>query len=252
MSGALGPDATPLEIRTAVVDAIEEHVVPIGRGKRVFPFDQVAVQVFVRAASEKPRLEATFATLEEKLCERLDEIGCRLPRPAVTVAFVENAPSHWPTGQLFSVDCQRAAAAGEQGTRHDDEAPSASAPLLRVDVLKGTATEKVYTLREPTIFIGRTPEVRQPSGRSRRNQIAFDENNGTVSRAHARLKFDPDRGRYHLLDEGSIHGTTIVRRGETIQVPPRDPRGVLLQSGDEIQLGDAAIRIGFNPQPTSL
>ena len=116
-------------------------------------------------------------------------------------------------------------------------------PWVRVSVLKGTATKKVYTFNELTILMGRTPEVRESAGRGRRNHVAFEDANSSVSRAHARLKFDPVRRKYQLLDDGSVHGTLIVRRGETIQVPKRDPRGVLVQSGDEIQLGEASVRV---------
>jgi len=81
------------------------------------------------------------------------------------------------------------------------------------------------------------------------SHVAFEDANSSVSRAHARLKFDPVRRKYQLLDEGSVHGTLIVRRGETIQVPRRDPRGVLVQSGDEIQLGEASVRIVIGSEP---
>ena len=39
------------------------------------------------------------------------------------------------------------------------------------------------------------------------------------------------------------NGTRILRSGEPIDVPRRDPVGVSLRSGDEVQLGKAAIRI---------
>jgi pSer/pThr/pTyr-binding forkhead associated (FHA) protein len=72
---------------------------------------------------------------------------------------------------------------------------------------------------------------------------ALDEQKTTVSRAHARRVYDPARGGYRLLDEGSTRGTRIIRRGELIKVPKNDPRGVLLISGDEIQLGDVVLRV---------
>ena len=68
-------------------------------------------------------------------------------------------------------------------------------------------------------------------------------NHATVSRAHARMVYDAARGGYRLLDEGSTRGTQVIRRGELIKVPKNDPRGVLLMSGDEIQLGDVVLRL---------
>jgi hypothetical protein len=35
----------------------------------------------------------------------------------------------------------------------------------------------------------------------------------------------------------------LLRGGRTIRVPPRDPRGLRVQSGDEVQLGRALIRL---------
>ena len=65
----------------------------------------------------------------------------------------------------------------------------------------------------------------------------------TVGRAHARLRFDPAAREYRLFDDGSSNGTSIIRGGTTIAVPARDPRGVRVQSGDEVQVGRAVIRV---------
>jgi hypothetical protein len=35
----------------------------------------------------------------------------------------------------------------------------------------------------------------------------------------------------------------IVRGGETIRIPPRDPMGVRVVSGDEIKFGDAVLKV---------
>jgi hypothetical protein len=47
-----------------------------------------------------------------------------------------------------------------------------------------------------------------------------------------------------LHDDGSEHGTEIVRGGRTIPVH-RGKRGVRLQSSDEVVLGEARVRITF-------
>ena len=76
----------------------------------------------------------------------------------------------------------------------------------------------------------------------RRNHVAFDDDNSSVSRAHAKLTYDKVRREYRLLDNGSARGTRIVR-GETTIPVLRDPRGVRIQSGDEIELGEASVRV---------
>jgi hypothetical protein len=242
LGGPLGPDAEPLEIRAAVVDAVESRVEPIGRGRHALPFNRIVVRVLAPTTGDRSSLELTFAELDARVRERLQEIRCDPPHPFdLSVSFLKKAPSDWVDGQLFSLDCQSRA--------KPDAPPSSSVPCVRVNVLKGTATKKVYTFNELTILMGRTSEVRESAGRGRRNHVAFEDVNSSVSRAHARLKFDPVRRKYQLLDEGSVHGTLIVRRGETIQVPRRDPRGVLVQSGDEIQLGEASVRIVIGSEP---
>jgi hypothetical protein len=102
------------------------------------------------------------------------------------------------------------------------------------------------------ISIGRTAEPIDASGRIRRNHVAFlDEIDGTtetVGRAHAHLRFDATAAECRLFDEGSSNGTSIIRGGSAIQVPARDPRGVRIQSGDEIQLGRALIRVSIDDE----
>jgi pSer/pThr/pTyr-binding forkhead associated (FHA) protein len=97
------------------------------------------------------------------------------------------------------------------------------------------------------VSIGRTADPTDDLGRVRRNRIAFmdtvDGVTETVGRAHARLRFDPETGDYRLYDEGSSNGTSIHRDGDVIVVPRRDPRGVRVRSGDEIQVGRAAVRV---------
>jgi pSer/pThr/pTyr-binding forkhead associated (FHA) protein len=231
----LGPDAPPLEIRAAVVDAIEKQVVTLGLERRAFPYDRIVVRILAPHLEKTP-LEKVFADLEARVRERLREIRCEVPRAlGIRVSFMKKAPSGWTPAQLFSID---------YGTRHDDVASTIapSVPLLKVTVLKGTATRKVYVFREPIILIGRTAEPTDSKGRVRRNHVAFDDRNSTVSRAHARLKYDKARAEYRVLDEGSGRGTRIVR-GETLMPVPRDPRGVRIRSGDEIQCGDASVRV---------
>lgn len=238
LRGTLGPDATPLEIRAAVLDAIEDRVEAVGRGRRKFPYGRVAIRVLMRSAADKTSLETVFADLDERVAERFGEIRC--DRPAgldLDVSYLTSPPADWAADQLFEIDCEQRAA-GDAAA-----APAPSTPTVRVQVLKGTATKKAYTFNDTTILVGRTAEARDAHGRRRRNHVAFADSNTTVSRAHARLKYDAARRRYQILDEGSVHGTAVIRSGETIEVMKRDPRGVLVQSGDEIQFGDASVKI---------
>jgi pSer/pThr/pTyr-binding forkhead associated (FHA) protein len=78
--------------------------------------------------------------------------------------------------------------------------------------------------------------------------VAFLERSGdanqTVSRRHAHIAYEPAGRCFRLHDDGSEHGTGVVRLGRTVAVP-RGTRGVRLESGDEIVLGDARVRVRF-------
>lgn len=56
-------------------------------------------------------------------------------------------------------------------------------------------------------------------------------------------KFDAAAGAHLLYGDGGRNGTSSVRDGTTIPGPRRDPRGVPVQSGGEIHLGRAVLRV---------
>ena len=81
----------------------------------------------------------------------------------------------------------------------------------------------------------------------RRNDIAFleddDERNKTVTRGHCEIRYNRTTREYRIFDERSANGTRIVRAGDVIEVPARDPIGVAIASGDELHFGKAAVRV---------
>jgi predicted component of type VI protein secretion system len=66
--------------------------------------------------------------------------------------------------------------------------------------------------------------------------------NQSVSRRHAHIAYEPTSGGYRLRDDGSVRGTSVVRKGSTVTVPPGS-LGVRLRTGDELVLGEARLRI---------
>jgi hypothetical protein len=233
--------ATPLEVSQAILDDVERRVEPVGRGRRVFPYTRLVIRIRQVHADRAP-LESALEGLDAKIRERLAEVRCEAARTIdVRVAYLEKAPADWAPDQVFAIDYFREA---EVPAAVDAPAP----PLpVQVTVLRGAATESGYTFTEPVISIGRSSDLTDELGRVRRNRVAFldtvDGVTETVGRAHARLRFDPISREYHLFDDGSSNGTAIIRGATTITVPPRDPRGVRVQSGDEVQVGRAVIRV---------
>jgi hypothetical protein len=236
----LAADAHPLEIRNAVIDDLEARVTPIGRGRRIFPYKRILVRV-MQVSADRAAFEATFHDLEARLAERLREVRCEpVEHLDLKVMFLKKTPPEWAAGRLFSVDCQ---------TRADVTEPrvAPSLPRLHVSVVKGEASQAEYTFADATVLVGRTGHLIDQGGRVRRNHVVFletiDGATETVGRAHARLARDPVTHQYRVFDEGSSNGTHVLRAGASIPVPARDPRGVQVHSGDEIQLGRALIRV---------
>ena len=242
----LSADASPLELREAVLDDLERRAEPLGRGRRIFPYNRILVRL-APTRVDRPALEAAFSELDARLRERLREIRCDTPADLdVKVSVLDGATAEWADGQMFSVDCQR------QAEPKTDGREVLRRSLLRIAIVKGAASQTAYRFTASMISIGRTAEPIDSSGRIRRNHIAFlDEVDGTtetVGRAHAHLRFDTKAAECHLFDDGSSNGTRINRGGATIQVPARDPRGVRIQSGDDIQLGRAVIRVSIDDE----
>ena len=237
--GPLDPAASPLELLQATLEALEQKVQPAGRGARVFPYNRIVVRI-AQPSADRDAITAVFGQLKERLRDRLRELRCDPPAALTTDVSV----SAGGTDSLLTVECFR------DESVQPAPSPVAGAPrasTISIAVLKGVCEQTDYSFSEPMIAIGRTADPVDSLGNIRRNHVAFvearDGISETVARAHARLQRDPDTGDYHLFNEASSNPTVLLRAGRSIRVPPRDPRGLKVQSGDEVQLGRAVIRL---------
>jgi FHA domain len=240
----LDATATPLELLRAVLHDLEMRIEPIGRGRRVFPYNHVHVRIGPVAA-ERASLTAVFDELEKRFSARLLELQCTGPASLdMRASFLKRTPVEWRPGQMFTIDCRSDA--------EPSMVPGAeSRPRrVRLSIIKGAATRDIYTFSQAVISIGRTAEPTDERGRIRRNDVVFvdsaDDLTQTVGRAHASLRLDQKTNEYRLFNDGSSNPTFVVRGGKTIEIPPRDPRGARVCSGDEIQLGRAVIRLALD------
>jgi|SRR5215471_3427194 len=240
----------PLELMLAMLDAVEQRIEPTGRGTRVFPFNRIEVSVVAPSLEARGRLEAVFGgdtPLEKRVLDRLRSAGCSPVDLVIDVRYVETADASWNVPEF---DLQFARIATPETDRRDLDAEPA---LIEIRAVVGVMERWAFSLAAPRIDIGRGAEVRDARNRLiRTNHVVFTEGEGgvneTVSRAHAHVSYEAPTGRFRVHDDGSEHGTAIIRGGKTIPVL-RGTRGVRLQPDDEVVLGEARVRIKFPNAP---
>lgn len=233
----------PLEVLHGILEAVEERIEPAGRGTHVFPFNKIKATVVTVSADARARFSGVLEgtpTLQERIGKKLRDAGCDVPSLHVRVAYVPQADPAWTSPQ-FHVDFGRSAA---------QELPPEPAPAtvreIKLTVINGSSDKGTYALTLDRINVGRCAEVRDRRNRLlRTNHVVFTDAAGaineTVSRTHAHIDCLAN-GEFRLFDDRSAHGTSIVRNGKTINVPAGS-RGVRLQSGDEVVLGEARLRV---------
>ena len=234
----------PLELVHAILDAVEEEVQPAGRGTHVFPFNRLKISVVAPSREVRARLEAVVdgsPTLRDRVLDRLHGVGCDVTDLSARVSYVSKAAADWQHPQ-FRVEFVRAPQVSPSGP---------PAPQLRrrleLAVVSGTVETSASAFTQTRTDIGRCAEVRDDRHRLiRTNHVVFLDDgarvNESVSRCHAHVAYQESSGDYRVYDDRSAHGTGVLRNGRTILVAP-GTRGVRLQSGDEIVLGEARLRV---------
>lgn len=241
----------PLELIHAVVSRISAETLPSGRGKQTFPFNQI--RVFVSTPTKEAR--ARFAAVAEsepslpaRVQERLRAAGCEVSDLVIKTIYTPAPAAHWSHAQ-WHVEFARVLPSPTPLSQ-PDAAPVAQAvePPVMVATLratKGRTVNETMMFTQSRVDVGRCAEVQDHRQRLlRTNHVVFaddeDSVNQSVSRCHAHL-LRMDDG-YRLFDDRSAHGTSIIRDGKTVGVPPGS-RGVKVRSGDVICLGEARLAV---------
>jgi hypothetical protein len=223
-----------LEIRREILTEIRDKIEPRGDGEYVFPYQEIAVRLFAGDAEQRESLSVVFlddASLENQVRELLAEAGCK-GDVAIAAEVTEDAAATKP----YRLDYKRIAKRPETTAT-----PQSKRPAAWVHVLKGKTDKIEYFVAKDVIYIGRMKEVgSREGGLRRRNDVAFDDDENTVSREHAHIEFEG--GRFRLFHDAGERGTKLFRDGRAVMVPPSGGRGTQLKSGDEIHLGEARLR----------
>lgn len=239
----LSKDAPELaEIRLAVLEAAKEKS-HRASGKNVFPYNLVRIRL--RGIPEEQgavfRSEFLSTYFAQELRASLARSSYRFPED-LCVEFDTTPDLPVEREPWLEV---------ETGMQPRESAEPAPRPrrTARLLVVHGVANQPEFSLEKTRTNIGRTAEVFRGSGPSRRNDLAFTEENEinrTVSREHAHILFSQKTGEYRLFNDRTYKGDGncglwIVRDGLS-QPVHRGTRGTILKSGDEIHLGGAVLR----------
>lgn len=240
---ALAPKDAPelAEIRLAVLEEILKKGQRVG-GRTVFPFNFVRIGVRGASGEESAFLKSEFLKgyFEQEIRKSLTRSNYRFPEDLeVEFETVADLPGEKEPWLAVAVE-----------SRPSKESAAVPRRTARLVVVRGTASAPEVMLNKERINIGRSAEVYRADGPSRRNDLAFADENRTVSREHAHILHSKKTGEYRLYndrwhprgkkDAGDC-GLWIIRDGLSQEVH-RNARGVKLQPGDEIQLGQALVR----------
>ena len=92
----LDREAAPLEIREAIIEEIEQRVESAGAGRRVLPYNRVAVTLLAADKPSRARLQAALGCLQESIAGRLSELRCAIPAGfAVETRYITRVPATW-------------------------------------------------------------------------------------------------------------------------------------------------------------
>jgi hypothetical protein len=235
----------PLEVGNAILKDIQEQVVRDAYGNAVFPHGHVVVDLLMGAVPPGASLEPlTSDQLQAATRKVLAELDCRVQSGlSVEVRRVKQPTDEWPPGAVYRLHFDDGSTRQERSTRAGDR-------LLTLTLSPDRDPQR-HQMLDDRIDIGSVVEVRDREGRLvRRNTVCISDQQDpkrSVSRRHAHITASKDAdGRviYALHDDASTYGTRVVRRGETIGVPP-GTSGVRLRDGDEVYFGAARVTVSI-------
>lgn len=238
----ISKDAPELaEMRVAVLEAVKAKS-HRASGKNVFPFNLIRVELRGIPEGQVSVFEGDFfaSYFAQEIKTSLSRSHYRFPSDlqvsinADSVLPLEREP--W----IIVETMQR---------KPETHSAAMQGQPAKLVVMEGAANVPEISINKARINIGRTVDVFHRGGPSRRNDLAFteeNERNATVSREHAHITRSPKTGECRIFNDRNYKGESncgiwIVRDGLS-QPVHRSARGTLLQSGDEIHLGRTVLR----------
>lgn len=219
-----------IEIQKLILERIHENVQSLPRARKVFPYNDVQVRIPVAEPDRRTALEMVLvedSALQQDVMEAFRRDGTEFPPDLqVSVTLYDTAEI-----EDLSIICRNR----EKPVAQASDKP----PKIRFTLV---SSGEVIDLAKSRIHIGRLADVQDDRRRTvRRNDVVLDDE--TVSRAHAHIEWDVSSGEYRIFDDSSTYGTGVAHDGRIIDVPVGGGRGIRIQPGDEIYLGQARLRV---------
>jgi len=242
LAETIGESPEVAEIRIAALDEVKKKIQRAG-GNALFPYN--LVRIVIRASGPDAAVfgrDFFRSFFQEEVRKGLSKESCRYPEDLrVEVRVSDSDQEHWVVIETLAEDVPAAAE------------PARVRRAARLMVVAGSANKSEVPIQKARTNIGRLVDVFKSEGLSRRNDLAFAEDNAvnrTVSREHAHIRYEKKSGEYRLFNDRWYHrgdkketncGLWIVRDGMGQEVH-RDTRGTRLLPGDEIHLGKAILK----------
>ena len=242
LAGTIGDSPEVAEIRIAVLDGVKKKIQRAG-GKALFPYN--LVRLSIRAGgTDAAVFQSDFFRkfFEEEVRKGMSKEACRYPEDLrVEIRVSDGDQANWLLIETLAEDVPAVVE------------PPRARRVAKLVVVAGRANKSEVPLQKTRTNIGRLVDVYKSEGLSRRNDLAFAEDNPinrTVSREHAHILHEKKTGEFRLFNDRwykrgdkreSNCGLWIIREGMGQEVH-RDTRGTRLLPGDEIHLGKAVLK----------
>jgi hypothetical protein len=229
-----------IEIQRLILDEVEDHAQMLPRARRRFPYNDLIVRIAAPEPDRRSAIQVVFIegnALQAEIANHLRSEQIEVPPDLqVHVEPIEEPPAEIASKGFHII----------YNTREAAKPQAKSKQPVRLTVLHGNTEQPSYEINKPRIHLGRLSEVLDERRRPvRRNDIVFlessDKPNSTVSRAHAHIEYDAAASEFRLFDDGSSYGTSVMHNGRLVNVPAAGGRGLRIDDGDEIYIGQARV-----------
>ena len=178
-------DARPLEIREAVIDAIERRAEPAAAGRRVLPHNHATISVIAEDKDNRAALEAALEDVADAVRARLVEIRCPVPNGFdVDVHYLKKPKVGWKPQQRFAVELD------SRTVTRAAPARGPSPPVLRSTSFAARPRRRPTRSANCTSHRanGRADAPHGPTWSQHSSVEEGDAHSATVGRAHASIR----------------------------------------------------------------